>query len=632
MRIRLLALLVCVGTLGVSAQDTTLTRIVLGGGIAAGYNQYSADFNKIGPMPMCCAEFSTGGGFHMGFSLHVGYEPVEQLLGMTYSYGMRVTAMGLGGSLHDDEDFGYVINNGDVASGRARHTVETTFSIAGIEPYLQIRPVERLPLVATIGLIAGFPVGSKYTQIEQLVEPTDPNLTFETGTRTRGTVNADLPGLNNPYVAAAIGVGYRYAIDAQRSIEPRLEAVLGLQSITSAVPWGVNSYRLGVNVHAMLPKPLPPSPPPPPPPPPVVPPKVPVLSSTLMIAEISPDRSSGLISRDVVREYVDAAPVMFFAKNSTEVLTGSQRATQLQQDVLSSVSAYITQHPGSKLTIIGSCAADEEPAVARERASYAIKLLRIPTEQLEMRVVRQGAVEYPELAEEHRSVQFLVDGSAQIFRVERTRDSSERIAPLSIPVGHIVTCDTACTSGVTASIDGRELRVDGDGAMYTMIVDSAAIRLMQQGKSIAVRGQVAFEGAATSSEQRVAYTTFDPKTTVRSVPVGQAANGQAPLTLCYFEFNSSMITSFNEQAFAALKQAVANGRRVELIATTDHLGTDVSNADLATRRAAAALDKLQSMGVAKNKVVIGTYQSKANENASPMDRIANRAVKIVIQD
>ncbi|MFN9952010.1 MAG: hypothetical protein ACK55I_02855, partial [bacterium] len=86
-----------------------------------------------------------------------------------------------------------------------------------------------------------------------------------------------------------------------------------------------------------------------------------------------------------------------------------------------------------------------------------------------MRVVRQGAVEYPELAEEHRSVQFLVDGSAQIFRVERTRDSSERLAPLSIPVGHIVTCDTACTSGVTASIDGRALRVDGDGAMYTML-------------------------------------------------------------------------------------------------------------------------------------------------------------------
>lgn len=631
MSIRVFLATLVVSTVALSAQDTTLTRIYVGGGIAMGYNQYSANFSKIGAMPVCCAEFTGGGGFHAGFSLHLGYEPTETLMGMQYSYGLRVSGMGLGGSLTDDEFIGFVISNGEVAQGRALHTVETSFSIVGAEPYLQLRPLANIPLTATIGLIAGFPVATSYSQVEQLVEPTDPNITFETGSRTRGTVNAELPGLSNPFFAAAIGIGYRYQMDAQRSIEPRIEAVLGMQNITSAVSWGVSTYRLGVNVNFMLPKRLPP-PPPPPPPPPVVPPRVPVLSSKLMVPEITPALTSGVASVEIVREYVDAAPVMFFAKNSTEVLTGSQRATQLQQDVLSSVSAYITQHPGSKLTIIGSCAADEEPAVARERASYAMRLLRIPTEQLEMRVVRQGAVEYPELAEEHRSVQFLVDGSAQIFRVERTRDSSERIAPLSIPVGHIVTCDTACTSGVTASIDGRALRVDGDGAMYTMIVDSAAIRLMQQGKSVIVRGQVAFEGTAASSEQQVVYSTFDPRVTVRSVPVGQAANGQAPLTLCYFDFNSSTITSFNEQAFAALKQAVANGRRVELIATTDHLGTDVSNADLATRRAAAALEKLQSMGIAKNKVVIGTYQSKANENASPMDRIANRAVKIVIQD
>lgn len=631
MSIRAILATLAAGIVALSAQDSALTRIYVGGGVSTGYNQYSANFSRIGTFPICCAEFRSGGGFHVGASLQVGYEPTETLMGMQYSYGLRVSGMGLGGSLTDDEFIGFVISNGEVAQGRALHTVETSFSIVGAEPYLQLRPLANIPLTATIGLIAGFPVATSYSQVEQLVEPTDPNITFETGTRTRGTVNAELPGLSNPFFATAIGIGYRYQMDAQRSIEPRIEAVLGMQNITSAVSWGVSTYRLGVNVNFMLPKRLPP-PPPPPPPPPVVPPRVPVLSSKLMVPEITPALTSGVVSVAIVREYVDAAPVMFFAKNSTEVLTGSQRATQLQQDVLSSVSAYITQHPGSKLTIIGSCAADEEPAVARERASYAMRLLRIPTEQFEMRVVRQGAVEYPELAEEHRSVQLLVDGSAQIFRVERTRDSSERIAPLSIPVGHIVTCDTACTSGVTASIDGRALRVDGDGAMYTMIVDSAAIRLMQQGKSVVVRGQVAFEGTATSSEQQVVYSTFDPRVTVRSVPVGQAANGQASLTLCYFDFNSSTITSFNEQAFAALKQAVANGRRIELIATTDHLGTDVSNADLATRRAAAALEKLQSMGIAKTKVVIGTYQSKANENASPMDRIANRAVKIVIQD
>ncbi|MFN4986524.1 MAG: OmpA family protein [Ignavibacteria bacterium] len=631
MSIRLILSALFASVVVLSAQDTTLTRIYVGGGIATGYNQYSANFPKIGPMPVCCAEFTSGGGFHFGFSLHLGYEPAETLMGMQYSYGLRVSGMGLGGSLTDDEFIGFVISNGEVGQGLARHTVETSFSIVGAEPYLQLRPLADIPLTATIGMVMGFPVGTAYSQLEQLVEPTDPNITFETGSRTRGTVNAELPGLANPFFAAALGLGYRFEMDAQRSIEPRLEAVLGLQNITSAVSWGVNTYRLGVNVNFFLPKRIPP-PPPPPPPAPIVPPRIPVLSSRLMIPEMLPAQTSGVVSIEVTREYLDAAPVMFFAKNSTVLLSGSQRATQLQQDVLSAITAYITQHPEAKLTVVGSCAVDEDPAVARERASYAMRLLHIPSEQLEMRIVRQGAVEYPELSEEHRSVQFLVDGSAQIFRVERTRDSSERLTTLRIPVGHIVSCDTACTSGVTASIDGRAIRLDGDGAMYTMIVDSAAIRSMQQGTPVIVRGQVAFEGTAASSEQQVVYTTFDPRVTVRSAPVGQTANGQSPLTLCYFEFNSSTIASFNEQAFAALKQAVASGKRVELIATTDHLGTDVSNADLASRRASAALDKLQAMGIGKNKVVIGTYQSKASENASPMDRIANRAVKIVIQD
>lgn len=619
------------GIVALSAQDTALTRINVGGGFAMGYNQYSANFPKIGAMPICCAEFTSGGGFHYGFSLYVGYEPAETLMGMQYSYGLRVSGMGLGGSLTDDEFIGFVISNGEVAQGRVLHTVETSFSIVGAEPYLQLRPLASVPLTATVGLVAGFPLATAYSQVEQLVEPTDPNITFETGSRTRGTVNADLPGLVNPFFAAAVGVGYRYEIDAQRSIEPRIEAVLGLQNITSTVPWGVNSYRLGVNVNFVLPKRVPP-PPPPPSPPPVASPRIPILSSRLMIPEIMPVQRSSVVSVDVVREYLDAAPILFFAKNSTDLLTGSQPAAQLQQDVLSAISSYMAQHPEAKLTVVGSCAVDEDQAVARERASYAMRLLRIGAEQLEMRVIRQAAAEYPELAEEHRSVQFLVDGSAKIFRVERTRDSSERVGTLSIPVGHLVSCDTTCSSGVTATIDGRVVRIEGDGAMYTMIVDSAAIRLMQQGKSVIVRGQVAFEGTAVSSEQEIVYTTFDPRVDVRSLPVGQAANGQSPRTLCYFEFNSSTITSFNEQAFATLQQALANGKRVELVATTDHLGTDVSNAELAARRAAAALEKLQSMGITKNKIAIGTYQSKASENASPMDRIANRAVKIVIQD
>ena len=100
MSIRLILSALFASVVVLSAQDTTLTRIYVGGGIATGYNQYSANFPKIGPMPVCCAEFTSGGGFHFGFSLHLGYEPAETLMGMQYSYGLRVSGMGLGGLAH----------------------------------------------------------------------------------------------------------------------------------------------------------------------------------------------------------------------------------------------------------------------------------------------------------------------------------------------------------------------------------------------------------------------------------------------------------------------------------------------------------------------------------------------------
>lgn len=616
------------------AHDTTLTRMRVGGGIAAGINQHSANFRQLTSFPACCPEYTSGSGFHLGYSLHLDYQPETNLFGMPYAYGVRVSGAGFSGALTDDEEIGMVINGADVTRGVARHTIDATFTTVGIEPYLQVQNIAGTQLSASIGMFAGFPVSSTFNQQEELIEPTDLSYTFETGSRTRGVSNGEIPSPASPFIATVLGVGYMHELDARRAIEPRIETLIGLTDLTSAVSWGVTSFRVGVNVHYRVPKPTVAPPPPPPPPPPVVekPKRVPVLSSKLMVPEMTPASLNEVIRVDVVREYLDAAPLLFFAKNSTEVLGGAQPSLRLQQNVASAITAYMRQQPDAKLTIIGSASYDEEASVARERTAYVVRLLGISPERLEMQVVQQAKAEYPELAEEHRSVQFLVNGIPQIFRVERTRDSVETVRTLRVPVGHLVTCDTSCSSALTANIDGRLLRVEGSGPTYTVEVDSAAIRSMQQGAIITIRGAVAFESTTATSEQQVRYAV-QPTTSVVEVPVGQSRDaGGAPATLCYFEFNSSTITSFNEQVFAALQQAVSTGKRAELVATTDHLGTDVSNSTLAERRASAAVDKLVALGIPKDRITVGTYQTKANENGTPMERIANRSVKITIRD
>lgn len=631
MRHFLLAALLSLGGSCIQASDTTLTRMSVGGGIAAGINQYSANFRQLSSFPACCPEYTSGSGFHLGYSLHLAYLPESELFGMPYTYGARLSAAGLSGVLTDDEEIGMVINGSDVVRGLARHTIDATFTTVGIEPYFQLQRVAGTQFSTSIGLFAGFPVSTTFNQKEELVEPTDPAYTYETGSRSRGIANGEIPSPASPFIAAVLGIGYIHELDAQRAIEPRVETLIGLTDLTSAVSWGVTSFRVGVNFHYRVPKPVIAPPPPPPPPPVEQPARVPVLSSKLMVPQMTPAQLSVVRNVAITREYVDAAPVMFFAKNSTEVVGTTKTQSQLQQVVASAISEYMRQHPEAKLTLVGSAAFDEDQAVARERVSYVTRLLGLPTEQLERRLVIQTAPEYPELAEEHRSVQFLVNGTPQIFRVERTKDSIETVTPLRIPVGHLVTCDTSCSSNLTANIAGRILRVEGDAPTYTVVVDSTALQLMQRGEYAVIRGQVAFEATTTSSQEQVSYTNIDPRVTVRLLPAGQPS-GNASSTLCYFDFNGAVITSFNERAFSAIKDAIANGKRVEIIATTDHLGTDASNAVLAERRAATAIERLVSLGIPKDRIITATYQSIATENTTPMERIANRSVKMIIRD
>ncbi len=631
MRHFLLAALLSLGGSCIQASDTTLTRMSVGGGIAAGINQYSANFRQLSSFPACCPEYTSGSGFHLGYSLHLAYLPESELFGMPYTYGARLSAAGLSGVLTDDEEIGMVINGSDVVRGLARHTIDATFTTVGIEPYFQLQRVAGTQFSTSIGLFAGFPVSTTFNQKEELVEPTDPAYTYETGSRSRGIANGEIPSPASPFIAAVLGIGYIHELDAQRAIEPRVETLIGLTDLTSAVSWGVTSFRVGVNFHYRVPKPVIAPPPPPPPPPVEQPARVPVLSSKLMVPQMTPAQLSVVRNVAITREYVDAAPVMFFAKNSTEVVGTTKTQSQLQQVVASAISEYMRQHPEAKLTLVGSAAFDEDQAVARERVSYVTRLLGLPTEQLERRLVIQTAPEYPELAEEHRSVQFLVNGTPQIFRVERTKDSIETVTPLRIPVGHLVTCDTSCSSNLTANIAGRILRVEGNAPTYTVVVDSTALQLMQRGEYAVIRGQVAFEATTTSSQEQVSYTNIDPRVTVRLLPAGQPS-GNASSTLCYFDFNGAVITSFNERAFSAIKDAIANGKRVEIIATTDHLGTDASNAVLAERRAATAIERLVSLGIPKDRIITATYQSIATENTTPMERIANRSVKMIIRD
>lgn len=614
--------------------DSLSTRVSIGGGIGIGVNLHTANFSQLNSMPVCCAEFRSGIGLHTGFHLQIRYNPEGTLFRRAYHYGLRASFMGLGGTLTDDENIGMVINGGTVVQGEVRHTIDAAYSVLGFEPFIQAHLIEGLPLSGTLGLMAGFPISTSYQQREELTSPSDPSITFETGTRTRGVANGELPTATSPMFAATLGVGYEIP-NGRLVFEPRFEAILGLTDVTPAVPWGVAGYRLGLQVHTVLRKHLP-EPEPPAPPPPVIEeaPKarIPVLASKLLIPEIMPSSTQGLIRTTVTQRYIDAAPILFFEKNSTAVVTSADAASQLQQDVVTALRFYLADHPEAKLTIIGSAAFDEDIAIARERVSYVTRALGVLVERLERQTVKRTAVDYPELAEEQRSVQFMIDGASRVVRVERAIDSAVRVSSLRIPIGHIITCDTSCTSGVTATLNGTQLTILGTAPTYTMVLDSASLVGLRDGGVINVRGNVAFEGYSATSSQDVTLAIVPDAPLIRYVMASSVNTSQPSATLCYFDFNSSQVSSVNSETLERARVALRAGKTVEVIAGTDHLGTDNANATLADRRASSAIELIRERVVESGQLSVVVNKTSSVENTTPMQRIANRSVRVRIID
>lgn len=313
-------------------------------------------------------------------------------------------------------------------------------------------------------------------------------------------------------------------------------------------------------------------------------------------------------------------------------MSSTDTAAQLQQEIVAALRQYLTTHPESKLTIIGNAAADEEIAVARERMSYVTRALGLPVERLERQTVKRNPVDYPELAEEQRCVQFLIDGVSRIVRVERTMDSTVAVSTLRIPVGHVISCDTSCTSGVTASLNGNQLSLQGSAPTYAIVLDSAALVRVREGGVINVRGNVAFEGYATSSSQDIAFAIIPDAPDVRYRMASNSTIAEPLPTLCYFEFNGSQVASVNADVLERVRIAASSGKTIEVVAGTDHLGTDNANSILAERRANAAVELIKDANIRNGRFTIVINRTSVIDNTTPMQRIANRSVRIRIID
>ncbi|MBP6509012.1 MAG: hypothetical protein KA339_00540 [Candidatus Kapabacteria bacterium] len=631
------ALVIGSGTTAAQTADTGRTSLRLFGGAFAGMNMHSGDFSALPGVPNCCVSFSSGSGFGLTINAGIETQLSAGLFDRPMYVGIAASYQMLSGTFTESEFVGNIINGSTVTQGLVEHELDASYGVIGIEPYVSLPILPSIPLSAHIGVLAGIPLGASYAQKQALTSPSDPGYTFENGSRERNISEGALPDASGLYAGIVLGLSYEINLGDGLTVSPEIRYQLGLTNVVSSVPWTISTFRGGATVQYRLPKSEPPPPPPPPPapeppPPPPPPPVIAELRSQVRIEGRSAQGDTidvAAINEVVATVSYEAAPVLFFEKNSTIPVASSSQLGMYQQNVLTAVRSYMQSHPNDRITIIGSSASDEAAPLARERVSWVVRELGLIDARMTVRTERATEAKYPELLDEQRSVSFLINDRAMVIPVIQ-RDTTRSASDIILPVAHLVTCEAGpCATQLRARFAGTDLSVQGSGPVYSVVLPQRL--LLTEGQTEVLEAQ----GTAKDTTGRIASSNdvviiaprVKSRSEVRTTVTPQRLEGE-PILLGHFAFDGTTFITTNTDGVAEVRKALKDGKKVSLLASADNCGLADYNADLVQRRARAAVELL---GVREQDVFITTICTTAEANTTPMDRVSNRSVRAIIR-
>jgi outer membrane protein OmpA-like peptidoglycan-associated protein len=636
-----IALLLTAASAIAAQPDTTHTPLRLLGLGAVGVNMHTASFQELPGVPNCCATFEGGSG--LGFALGAGLDVAmdKGLFGLSTRLGLFASYSSLGAQLTAEEFVGNIISGQDVFDGTVKHTLDAAYSTVTVEPFiaLGLPGIERFELL--LGLAAGFPIAATYEQAQELISPADPAYTFENGSRTRNQSSGPIPDKNAFYAAVNIGVRYDVPINASWSVAPLLQYQYAITPVVSSLDWNAYALRVGFHVAYRLPKASPPPPPPPPPPTPPPPPPVvkrePVLQLDLAVAHrgaVIPPGSDAML-KSIRRRIVDSAlhvpPIVFFDRNSTLPAVG-YGADALQQDVLTSVGKLMRENPNATVDLLIGVAADEDPSLGPARELMVITLFDRQRERVRASNFKYHTQpKYPQLLDEQRFVRVEVvqEQGSEGYDVSLSHSTYEAMES-ELSVMPVLTCEAGpCDVVVEATWDGRPLEVRPSGQAYAVVVPAElSLASMSKMGTVVISGSIKDStGRIVRAERTIRVRAVQDIVTRDTVSILSSGTTERRV-LGYFEFDGRSFSTVDRTTLDLVRKAIAAKKKVTIVPGADDLGSPEYNRKLQQDRAEAAL---RLLNVTTKDVRIRIEPTTPEQNSTPMQRIANRAVRVEIE-
>ncbi len=430
-------------------------RTAVGLFFGVGTNQHIGNFKGVDfpQIPSCCPRYETGTGFAYNFGLLYDIPMSDNLL-----LQFRGIYQNLSGTLTKLEPTVVSSASGTATDGSFKHSVEGTFTSAGLQTMLGFRMTKRF--VLSIGLDAAYLLSKDFAQKETLEEPSFGTF-YGTNKRIRNEYSGTLTNPSSILLSAVLGAGYYFPLNRQESfyLVPEMHYFFGISNIATNVNWSVNQLTAGIALkwaprEVKPPKVAPPPPPPPPLPLPTPPPQQPILDANIVAVAVDEDGKESPMAKLKVEQFLTSRmhPLLnyiFFDENSSQLPVRYVRFSNEQtrkfsvrklynkstldvyHNVLNIVGKRVKMYPQADLTLIG-CNTDlgaekGNMALSKNRAesvkNYLVNVWGIPSSRITVKARNLPLV--PSNISE-------TDGQAENRRVEIIANVDKIFEPLII--------------------------------------------------------------------------------------------------------------------------------------------------------------------------------------------------------
>ncbi len=628
----------CAGNiLSTESDSIVLKPIKITASIGGNFSLHSADFAALPGIPNCCSGFRTGIGIAPAFSAGIEFIPENYLFCKTYAYGFSLNYSDVGGNLTTEEFSFNVISGNTLNRAISRHNLATNLSVITIDPYITLYPLSNAPLGITVGASAGVFITKSFTQSQEIIEPRTIKW-VETGTSIKGAATGTIPNAQSIFIAPFLGIRYDIPLTQQITFSPNVRILPQITPFVNDLVWSAFHIRPSMEFQYRLVEPQPEKLPPPPPP--VEVPKK--LELAIIVknqdGSIIHDGETVNVTYEIQKKRYahDAAPIVFFKKNASDIspqipLAPTSSEENAQASVLLGLVTLLRENAEAKVELVGYAAPDESASIADARVGNVAQFLvdkGVDNIQVLKRTVKpDGTVREirDELLDEERSVRIIVNGKFQtipvVYEESETKHSSislyfePRIIAEAIPF----------QAFGKVNFEMKKMFDLGDKNMTIQFTTNDIL----QGQPTRIVFDYALADATDRRTASGLQFKISPsvKTLIENNKFISSTSSNNDFVLGYFNFNASEFASVNFETIEYIKNAIKNGKKIQLSPKTDNFGTPEYNLSLAKSRVKSAL---QLLGLDESKCTINYDNIQQNYDPSAIARILHRTVTVKV--